>query len=444
MPAPKKKQSGLRKKKVGEKSRKNPPSEKQKPVPPWARLLNLISDFLTDAECALDMFATVTPALREYDKKIAKEIDKTISLLKKDARKEGATRVRAMTHARTLVKNVRKFTRADAMFRGNALVGLVSRYEEFLTSILKNAYRKDPARATASDRSITYDELLTVDSLDNVVELFIAKEIGNLLRDSHKKQIEKIDSEFKLGLIENFLEFPNLVEIMERRNQLVHAGGIVSKYYLRKCRESGYKKDVLPKEGEELEVSEDYFRASVLCLSELAVRLGYGLAFRLYLDEAVYTNNHLLHEVGFPLLVSEEWELARRVFSFALALPDKCRPEDLWTRLYAVNAALALSQLGRHNETIELLDRYDWSANEPKFRLAVAVLRREWRQAERLMSNMDGKEPLSEDDFRTWPIYKEFRKTKEFRSAFKSVYGKRYVSRLSKEDTDALKRAVKA
>ncbi len=193
-----------------------------------------------------------------------------------------------------------------------------------------------------------------------------------------------------------------------------------------------------------LHVREEYFRASVLCLSELAVRLGYALAFRLYPDELSDIHDHLLQNVGFPLLMSDEWELARRVFSFALSLPDKFTPEDSMIRLYVVNNALALNQLERHAEAVKLLDRYDWSAQASRFLLPVAVLRHEWRQAERLMSDMNREEPFAEDHFRTWPIFGGFRKTKEFRRAYRAVYGKRFVFRLSKEESDALKKAAKA
>ena len=443
MPTTSKRGSESRKKRAQKKSPKTPQARKQKPIPPHKLLLQFILKFLNDAECTQDMFATVIPALREQDKKMEVQIKKTTALLLKDAKAEGPRRTSVMRHVHTILKHIRKLSRAEIMFRGNALVGLVSRYDEFLSSILKNAYRKNPERATASDKSLTYADLLTLDSLDDVVELFIAEVIDNLLRESHEKQLETIDREFKTGIIEHFLEFPQFIEIMERRNLLVHAGGIASKYYVKKCREVGCKKEDLPKEGTPLHVKEDYFQASVLSLSELAVRLGYSLACRVYPDMLDDIHEHLLKEVGFPLLVSEEWELARRVFSFALFWPDKYAPEDFHFRHYVVNTALALRQLKRHDEAIELLNKYDWSSQEPKFLLAVAVLRHEWAQAERIMSDMNGEEPFEEDDFRTWPIFKEFRETKGFRRAYKAVYGKRFVVRLSKEESDALKKAAK-
>jgi len=436
----KKPKSKSRSKKTKEKAQEIKFPEKDVPMPPYMRFLDFIHGFLNDAECAKDMFATVIPALKEQDKKVMGKIKKTGNLLLKGARSKGSRKSIGMHHIEDLLKYVRKLNRAETMFRGNALVGIVSRYDEFVSAILKNAYSTNPGRATAGDKALTYDELLTLDSIDNVVELFVAKEIDGLLRESHKKQIETIDREFKTGIIDNFSEFPQFIEIMERRNLLVHAGGITSKYYLRLCNDVGYNKRKLPKEGTPLSVDEEYFHESILCLSEMAVRLGYSLAFRIYRDKLKEINERFLAMVGFPLLMSEEWELAWRVFSFALSWPEKYIPEDLLNRIYVINAAIALNQLDRRGEAMELLEKLDWSASDPKFLLGVAVLRHEWKKAESLMSEMDGKKPFTEEDFRSWPIFKEFRNTKEFRRAYKAIYGKRFVVRLSKDESDFLKK----
>jgi hypothetical protein len=53
---------------------------------------------------------------------------------------------------------------------------------------------------------------------------------------------------------------------------------------------------------------------------------------------------------------------------------------------------------------------------------------------------MDGNRPFSEDDYRTWPIFKEFRSTKEFRNAYTKLYGKKYVAHLTKTDTDQIQK----
>lgn len=416
--------------------------KKTKQLPPHQRLFLLIDGFLNDAKCAQDMFEIVIPALKEQDKKTSEQIDKTMALVERDSKSEGPQRTRVLRHIRTLVANIMKLSRSELMFRGNALVGLVSRYDEFLSALLRNAYRQNPGRATSPDRALTYDEILTLDSLDNVVELFIAKNIDGLLRESHEHQLNIIDNEFKIGIENSFSGYTDFIEIMERRNLLVHAGGKASKYYMKKCKDIGYKLDPDLEEGNVLGVTQEYFSSSILCLSELAIRLGFSIACRIYPSELEDIHDHLLEHVGFPALMDEEWDLSYRIFTFALSWPDKYIPNDHWTRFYVINAALALNHLDKHGEAIGLLDKYDWSTQSSDFLLAVSILRHRWSEAEKIMSEMNGKKPFSEDAFRYWPIFKEFRNTREFRRAYKNIYGKRFVVRLSQEDKDALQKAA--
>lgn len=416
--------------------------KKTSQIDPCLELLVLIDTFLSDAKCAQDMFDMVIPALKDQDQEVSKQIGKSIDLIRKNPGSDGPQRTKLVRHTRALLKNILKLSRSEAMFRGNALVGLVSRYDEFLSSLLINAYRKNPGRATSSDRSVTYEEILTLNSLNNVVDLFIAKDIEGLLRESHEYQIKTIDKEFKIGIEESFSEYAAFVEIMERRNLLVHAGGKASKYYLKKCKDIGYVETNAPSEGDVLGVSQEYFNKSILTLSDIVIRIGFSMACRIYPDKIEDIHSHLLSNIGFSLLMDEEWDLSYRLFSFALSWPEKYIVDESCRRLYAVNASISLNHLNRHKEAVELLDRYDWSTQSTDFLLAVAVIRHRWTEAEKIMSGMNGEKPFNEDEFRYWPIFNEFRRTREFRRAYKAIYGKRFVVRLSQEDRDALKKAT--
>jgi len=416
------------------------PSPPQKPLEPYQKLRSSILKFLNDIECAQDMFSLVIPDLRAQDKKTVEEIKKKMSLLKKEAKGGRKNLNRMLSNIRSLASSIYSLNRADMMFRSHALVCIVSRYDYFLSDLLKNAYRKNPERVTGGDRALTYEELLSLDSLDNLVELFISKEIDTFLHETHDKQLKVLDQESKLGIVDNFSELSLFVEMTERRNLFVHAGGIVTKYYLKRCKEVNYPVPSDVKPGTTLSVSEDYFKSAITCIYELGVRLGFALACRLYPDNLEKIHYFLLDSIGFPLLQSERWELARRVFNFALSWPEKYILNDEAKRYYVVNNAIALNHLNRHKDALDLLSKYDWSSQSEKMLLAVSVLQHKWKKAETIMSGMDGDKAFSEDNYRTWPIFKEFRATKEFRRAYKKVYGKRFVVRLSKEDLEKLKK----
>lgn len=410
---------------------------------PHDKMLFDIEQFLSDIECIQDMFSMVLPSLIEAEDKRKNQIAKTLSQLKHASKSHDPSLDQIWQYTKIFTKEIRKFKKTEVMFRSHALVCLVSLYDHFLSNILKNAYRKNPGQAISSDRALTYDELLALDSLDNVIEAFIVKEIDGLLREAHDKQLSQIDSEFKLGIKESFTELPFFIELAERRNIFVHNGGIVNRYYIEKCKKIGYP---LPKElktGFMLDVPEEYFKKAVQCLFELGVHIGFPLACRIYPDKLDTIHNSLINNVGFPLLLSENWEIARRVFSFVLSWPSKFMPNEGIKRIYIINNALSMSYLGQQDQALKLLSEYDWSSQGEKFQLAISVLRQEWTRACKIMSSMNGKKPFSENDFRTWPIFKKFRSTKEFRQAYKTLYGKRFVVRLSKETKEELERLLK-
>ncbi len=57
------------------------------------------------------------------------------------------------------------------------------------------------------------------------------------------------------------------------------------------------------------------------------------------------------------------------------------------------------------------------------FQLAVAVLRDDFQAAASLMKLVSIGEQLKANDYRDWPLFKEFRKSQIFIDAYQSIYG---------------------
>ncbi len=92
-----------------------------------------------------------------------------------------------------------------------------------------------------------------------------------------------------------------------------------------------------------------------------------------------------------------------------------------------LNLAQAYKWSGDNEKCKKLLDERNWGTDE-KFKLAEAVLRDDYDLAQVIMKRVGNKiHPFDgESAYRTWPIFQEFRKTNNFRKAFKEVYGKEY------------------
>lgn len=117
----------------------------------------------------------------------------------------------------------------------------------------------------------------------------------------------------------------------------------------------------------------------------------------------------------------------------------KKHSSNLMRRVFLINLALAHRGLGEKEEAANLLKEEDWSDSTDKFDLALAVLREDFSEAERLMRSL-GKEAegIGRAGYETWPLFQQFRESPEFQKAFRDIYGEDFEL-----ETGESKRAAK-
>jgi len=105
---------------------------------------------------------------------------------------------------------------------------------------------------------------------------------------------------------------------------------------------------------------------------------------------------------------------------------------DLRQKICRVNLAIALKfGKGDDNAAKRLLDCMDISAALPEFKLAKAVLNDDFAEAAEVMLAI-GKagQLVGELAYHTWPLFKRFRESEQFRVVYEKIYGVSYVSKL--------------
>lgn len=319
------------------------------------------------------------------------------------------------------VETISKIKRASTLFRRNMLVSVIARYEEYLAEQLRLAFGVHPERFASSDKAIPYRDITSWGNDIKPIDVIISREVDDLMRVSAEDQLKQVDKEFKLGLFPGFADVARCIEACERRNLYAHTGGVVSKLYLEKVKSIGYqwKDGKAPEVGVRLGVSKEYFDRAVDVFTILSVRLTQGLLRRLFPEEKAPADN-LLIDVGFSKLESENYSLAEKIFDFALEIPEKFIADDQHRKIFLINRCIALYYQDRTADMEKSLAAVDWSAMHPKFLLAVHTLRRQWNEAIEIM----GKADLTEKEFINWPLFRDFRKTEEFRAKFKILFGK--------------------
>lgn len=113
--------------------------------------------------------------------------------------------------------------------------------------------------------------------MSNHNKSIIEKEVETVLRNSHVEQFDWLESKFGIPLRKGLDSWPTFVETTERRNLLVHTGGIVSSQYIKNCKEHkvAFGNDLKP--GSELHVDAEYVAKAYFCIFEIGVKLAHVL-----------------------------------------------------------------------------------------------------------------------------------------------------------------------
>lgn len=316
----------------------------------------------------------------------------------------------------------RKMRMAFRTVPNSFLVSLVSQFDEFLGDLVEAIFESRPEMLTASERSLTYGTLLGFSSLDDARAYLIEKEVESVLRKNHAEQFDWLENKLGIPLRKGLDSWPEFIEVTERRNLLVHTGGVVSSQYLVTCKAHAV---ALPSDlvlGKTLRVSRSYFDLAYECLFEIAVKLVNVVWRKLQPDECKRSDTQLLNTC-YELLEDERYELARRLGDFATCVLKHHSSDDMRRRL-VVNRAQAYKWLGKKEKALEIMAAEDWTASSDTFRLADAVIHDDFERAAAYMERAGKKEDKS--SYRDWPLFKEFRKTEAFLRTYEAVFGEAF------------------
>lgn len=302
----------------------------------------------------------------------------------------------------------------------NHLVALVSAYDYFLARLVRWYYLKVPAALESTEKNIGLSELLEFGSISSAKEYFLEREVETLLRKSHTKQFEWLESKLRITLRDGLMIWPEFIEITERRNLFVHVDGHVSRQYLRSCGESGYKFESQPKVGDQLQVPQDYFARAVDVIFCIGVMLGQTVWRKLAPDQLEEADKSLT-QITYDLLKRERFERAATILEFGVSLPR--HSSDVHRRVIIINQAQCYKWIGDQARCEAVLDEEDWSACSDDFQICQAVLRDEFDRAADLMRDIGDDGCVIEADYKSWPVFREFRKTDSFSVAFRDVFG---------------------
>lgn len=109
----------------------------------------------------------------------------------------------------------------------NFIVSFVSQYDAYLGNLIRQIFITKPDILNSSEKSLQFSDLVTFKSIEEATESIIEKEIETVLRESHFNQFQWLEKKLNMKLRADLPNFPDFIEITERRNLFTHCNGIV-------------------------------------------------------------------------------------------------------------------------------------------------------------------------------------------------------------------------
>ncbi|KAL0630479.1 hypothetical protein Q9L58_010675 [Maublancomyces gigas] len=304
---------------------------------------------------------------------------------------------------------------------------LFSEFDAFTGSLLKVIYKSKEDLLKGISRQITFADLLSYENLNDVKIDMLEKEIENFRRDGYVDQFIALENKFGLKL-RGFSEWGEFIELSQRRNLIVHNGGIVNDQYLIICDKEKFQFIQRPNTGDILKPDGKYFTRATIIVSKVAFMLCHTLWSKIFpnqrLDAQEAANGSL-----YALLLDKRWSTAYEIGLFCLSEPMRSPIEDIDLRLRTINVAIAAKFSKNARRCEEIIKTLDWSASIRDFKLAISVLTERFDEASVLMKQI-GKngELVTQFGYHEWPLFYEFRKTEQFLNSYKEVYEVSFIA----------------
>jgi hypothetical protein len=320
-----------------------------------------------------------------------------------------------------LLSHFQKASAATVIVPQSYFSALISQYDSFLGGLLRCLFHAQPGLLEGSERGLAYSQLCTFQNLEEAKNEIIEKEIESILRESHTQQFEIMQNRFSVKLKKDLPIWPVFVEVTERRNLFAHTNGKVSSQYLTVCDRHNVDYDNRPSPGDLLGVSPDYFRGAHACIFEVGIKLAHVLWRKILPNEMEWADQNLLM-LGFDLIVAKHYELAIVLGTFAVQILKNWSSDDIKRRM-VINLAQAYKWSGNEPLASQIIGSADWSSCDIDFKLALAVLKDDFKKAAELMRVANTAKKINESDYRDWPIFKEFIKSQPFIDTFRDIFG---------------------
>lgn len=313
----------------------------------------------------------------------------------------------------------------------NAFIGLLSSVEWFYSQVLHFYYDKHPEAAGIKKKTMTLEDLKTFGTIQDAEKFLIDSKIEEVFRAGFDAWMDILKDEVKLKLPYVRPFFNELLEVYQRRNLLVHNGGIVNSIYISKV-SSDISKDL--KIGDKLTITSEYLENAICKLHIVFTLIAAELWKKLEPNEE--SRADILNSIAYKNMNQGRWEVAEWLSCF---IKDD---ENLKSRVKTVgqlNFWLSRKKRGNKELVIGEVLKADFTDKSLRYQLAVSALTDNKEEFFDLLPETLRTKSLVIEELLEFPIFDEMRNSIEFEEfKLKSEEFKEYkqIETNKKEDNE--------
>jgi len=285
----------------------------------------------------------------------------------------------------------------------SSLISLLSSVEWFFSQILHFYYDKYPDSASIKKKNLTFEDLKKFNSIRDAESYLVDSKVEEILRGSFNSWIEVLKNDLKLSLGYLNQHLDDLIEIYQRRNLLVHNGGIVNSIYLSNVSDKFKEKYKIK---DKVLINENYLNDSI-CKFELVFIL---IACELWknLEPENEERSQLLIEIAYENIKKERWNVGE---GLSLFITKDGKMSETAKTISQLNYWQCKKWKGDFKSIENEIKNVDYSDKKNIYRLGYFAINDDINEFIKVLPIVLETKELTIEEFYEYPIFKEMRKT---------------------------------
>ena len=128
----------------------------------------------------------------------------------------------------------------ETLYAQGVFSRLIDSFLTYVTDLLASIYRNNP-HALRSGEQVRVDEVLRHDTMDSFVDFLVERKVHQLSYQGMQTLHSTLERELAFSLFEVPAELKHAVLLIEKRNLLTHARGVVNRLFLQRQPTAEYK-----------------------------------------------------------------------------------------------------------------------------------------------------------------------------------------------------------